>query len=422
MIKKYKYLLFIAINFFTISSSIAQKDYEELDSIIAIVENDVITKKEFDTSLYEALKKTGKVNLKDKELSKKTLDVLIEKKIINQYAEANGINIDSSLIENAIKNIALNNNISTKELKKSAAAEGALDGLYDEIRFQLILRSIKERAIFSQINISEYEINKFLEKEAVANPDQYNIFHILIKHKDSNKKNTEKIAEIQSLLKTQPFAQIAKKYSDGPFSENGGDMGWAGLNNFPDLFVDKVKNLSINEISAPFESENGVHIILLEGIKASGQEKVYSSQYNINQILLKNSQIISEDDVIKKINNIKNQIKDGLSFGDAASQYSEDATSSLNNGALGWVDRNNLLPEFQIELDKGKPNTIIGPFKTSAGWHLIELIEKREKDITNESKKLAARMQILNYKAAIRYKDWFETLKQESNIEILLEI
>ena len=80
------------------------------------------------------------------------------------------------------------------------------------------------------------------------------------------------------------------------------------------------------------------------------------------------------------------------------------------------------MPEFQIELDKGKPNTIIGPFKTSAGWHLIELIEKREKDITNESKKLAARMQILNYKAAIRYKDWFETLKQESNIEILLEI
>ena len=154
-------------------------------------------------------------------------------------------------------------------------------------------------------------------------------------------------------------------------------------------------------------------------VKASLEDKVFSTQYNINQILLKVNQIVSEDDLVKKLQNIKNQISDGLPFGDAASQYSEDTTSSLKSGSLGWVDRNNLLPEFQVELDEAKPSSLIGPFKTAAGWHLIEFISKREKDITEDSRKLAARLRILNYKAEIRYKDWYETLKQSSNIEIL---
>ena len=126
-----------------------------------------------------------------------------------------------------------------------------------------------------------------------------------------------------------------------------------------------------------------------------------------------------EEDILKKLNNIKNQIIEGLPFDDAAAQYSEDSISSLKGGSLGWVDRNNLLPEFQVELDKGELNTLIGPFKTSAGWHLIELIDKRQKDITEDSRKLAARLKILNYKAEIRYKDWFEILKQSSNIEMI---
>jgi len=133
------------------------------------------------------------------------------------------------------------------------------------------------------------------------------------------------------------------------------------------------------------------------------------------------NQVAAENDLISKLNNIKNQISDGLPFAEAASQYSEDLSSAKKNGELGWVDRNNLLPEFQVELDNASNNSIVGPFKTAAGWHLIELIAKRDKDITEESQSLSARLQLLNYKAEIRYKDWFHDLKQQSNIEILTD-
>jgi peptidyl-prolyl cis-trans isomerase SurA len=282
------------------------------------------------------------------------------------------------------------------------------------------LRAIKERAIFSQIHISDYEIEKFIDKEKVNNPDQYKISHILIKftNKTQREASEKLIKEVQTLLKEETFNQVAKKYSNGPFAKNGGEMGWLNSSDLPDLFVDKIIKLKKNEVSFPFESKNGFHIVKLDDIK-SFKEKVFSSQYNINQILIKKNQITSEDDILKKMDNIRNKIIEGLPFDNAAAQYSEDSISSLKGGSLGWVDRNNLLPEFQVELDKGELNNLIGPFKTSAGWHLIELIGKRQKDITEDSRKLAAKLKILNYKAEIRYKDWFEILKQSSNIEMI---
>ena len=416
MQKNIKFTLFVIL-ISAICVAYAQNEYEELDSIIAIVEKDVITKKELQIAISELEKNENKPvnNIKIKKIA---LDQIIERKIINQYAEQQSIKINSDVLEKTLNNIALNNNISLEDLKKNAQQDGSLNKLYNEIRFQLTLRRIKERAIYSQINISDYEINKFLEKEKVKNPDQYNILHILIKI-NGNNSSQEKLKKVQELLKADPFSQVAKIHSDGPFAEKGGNMGWLSLSDLPDLFVEKITALKENEISSPFESKNGLHIIKLNNVKSVAGEKIFSTQYNINQIILKNNQIIPQDELFKKLESIKNQISGGLSFGDAAAQYSEDSTSSLKNGSLGWVDRNNLLPEFQVELDKGKLNTIIGPFKTATGWILVELLGKREKDITEDSRKLSARLQILNFKAEIRYKDWYDTLKQQSNIEIL---
>ena len=422
MKKNIKLFLLIILLISISSLTFANNDYEELDSIIAIVENDVITKKELKKALSELKKNPGNKNktLNQTKLRKLALDQLIERKIIIQYAEAQNINIESTVIENALKNIASNNKMNVEDLKKNAYKEGSLEKLYSEIRFQLILRAIKERAIFSQIHISDYEIEKFIDKEKVNNPDQYKISHILIKFTNKTQREAAEklIKEVQTLLKEETFNKVAKKYSNGPFAKNGGEMGWLNFSDLPDLFVDKIIKLKKNEVSFPFESKNGFHIVKLDDIK-SFKEKVFSSQYNINQILIKKNQITSEDDILKKMDNIRNKIIEGLPFNDAAAQYSEDSISSLKGGSLGWVDRNNLLPEFQVELDKGELNTLIGPFKTSAGWHLIELIGKRQKDITEDSRKLAAKLKILNYKAEIRYKDWFEILKQSSNIEMI---
>ena len=402
-------------------------DYEPLDKIVAVVEKDVITKKEMEhgiASFNKGLQGSNSNNLpSEKEIREIVLDELIEKKIISQYAEQSQIIIDIQQIDNALKNIAANNNITLEQLKESAKKSGGLDNLYKEVRFQLTLRTIKERAIFSQINISDYEIKKFIEKERLRNPDQYSISHILLK-KNSGDENqlTLKLEKVLKELKNRPFDEVAQELSDGPYAEKGGLMGWFELNSLPNIFVEHVKGMSVGEISKPFLSDNGYHILLVNEMQSkSTKEKIYSTQYNINQILLKKNQVTAENDLISKLNNIKNQISDGLPFAEAASQYSEDLSSAKKNGELGWVDRNNLLPEFQVELDNASNNSIVGPFKTAAGWHLIELIAKRDKDITEESQSLSARLQLLNYKAEIKYKDWFHDLKQQSNIEILTD-
>jgi peptidyl-prolyl cis-trans isomerase SurA len=415
-----------------ISSSAAlaldYKDYEPLDKIIAIVEKDVITEKEMEEALLRINESLQGINALDRpnkaEIRKTVLDQLIEKKIIGQYAEQNQLIIDSEQIDNALKNIAANNSISLKQLKESAQKKGSLDSLYKEVRFQLTLRMIKERAIYAQINISDYEIKRFIEKRKLLNPDQYSISHILIKKNNGNEEELyRRLKKVLEELQANSFADVAKQFSDGPFAEKFGFMGWFELNSLPNIFVDHVKGMNSKEISEPFVSDNGYHILMLNEIKSTTiAEKIYSTQYNINQILLKKNQVTPENDLITKLNNIKNQISfGGLPFGDAAAQYSEDASSAKESGVLGWVDRNNLLPEFQVELDNATNNSIIGPFKTSAGWHLIELIEKREKDVTEESLKLSARYQLLNYKAEIKYIDWFHDLKQQSNIEILTD-
>jgi peptidyl-prolyl cis-trans isomerase SurA len=402
-------------------------DYEPLDKIVAVVEKDVITQKEMEHAIAifkKGLRGSNPNNLpSEKEIREIVLDELIEKKIIGQYAEQSQIIIDIQQIDNALKNIAANNNITLEQLKESAKKSGGLDGLYEEVRFQLTLRTIKERAIFSQINISDYEIKKFIEKERLRNPDQYSISHILLK-KNSGDENqlTLKLEKVLIELQNRPFDEVAQELSDGPYAEKGGLMGWFELNSLPNIFVEHVKGMSVGEISKPFLSDNGYHILLVNEMQSkSTKEKIYSTQYNINQILLKKNQVTAENDLISKLNNIKNQISDGLPFAEAASQYSEDLSSAKKNGELGWVDRNNLLPEFQVELDNASNNSIVGPFKTAAGWHLIELIAKRDKDITEESQSLSARLQLLNYKAEIRYKDWFHDLKQQSNIEILTD-
>ena len=402
-------------------------DYEPLDKIVAVVEKDVVTQKEMEygiASFNKRLQESNPNNLpSEKEIREIVLEELIEKKIISQYAEQSQIIIDIQQIDNALKNIAANNNITLEQLKESAKKSGGLDDLYEEIRFQLTLRTIKERAIFSQINISDYEIKKFIEKERLRNPDQYSISHILLK-KNSGDENqlALKLEKVLKELENRPFDEVAQELSDGPYAEKGGLMGWFELNSLPNIFVEHVKGMSVREISKPFLSDNGYHILLVNEMQSkSTKEKIYSTQYNINQILLKKNQVTAENDLISKLNNIKNQISDGLPFAEAASQYSEDLSSAKKNGELGWVDRNNLLPEFQVELDNASNNSIVGPFKTAAGWHLIELIAKRDKDITEESQSLSARLQILNYKAEIRYKDWFHDLKQQSNIEILTD-
>ena len=242
--------------------------------------------------------------------------------------------------------------------------------------------------------------------------DSYKINHILVK-------NSEDLLKVTKLLKTSSFEDVAKKYSSGPLSESGGDFGWRKLEEFPDSFIEIIKSLKVGQVSREFETNNGFHIIKLSDKKGIEYKTVLINQSKVRHILIKQNEVTSEDSIKRKLNHIKNQILQGLDFNEAAKRFSEDGSAS-NGGELGWVSNGDTVPEFERIVQEIKINEVSSPIKTNLGWHIVEVLERRVKDLTIETKRASIKNKILVQKTESAFNDWLIGLKEQSHIEVRL--
>ena len=177
--------------------------------------------------------------------------------------------------------------------------------------------------------------------------------------------------------------------------------------------------MKIGEISDPINSSGGYHLISLNKIEEFDIETIIVNQSKVKQILLKKNQITSEDDIKKKLAHIRNLIIEGMSFSEAAEKYSEDG-SAANKGDLGWLNPGDTIPEFEEAMSNLKLNEISQPVSTALGWHLIQVYERREKDLSSESLRQRVKEILLKQKTEIRFNDWVKTLREGGHIEIWL--
>jgi peptidyl-prolyl cis-trans isomerase SurA len=177
--------------------------------------------------------------------------------------------------------------------------------------------------------------------------------------------------------------------------------------------------MDIGEISEPIKSSGGYHFLKLNKIEEFELEPIIVRQSKAKQILLKKNQIISEDEIQKKLDNIRNLIIDGMTFSEAAEKYSEDS-SAANQGNLGWLNPGDTIPEFEKEMDNLEIDEISQPIKTQLGWHLIQVKDRREKDLSSESLRQRVKEILLKQKTEIRFNDWVKTLREGAHIEIWL--
>lgn len=397
------------------------KDYELKDKMIAIAEKEAITLYEINKEIKKNYPEINNHNLPDKQFQEiwdRTLDFLITKKLIIQYAENLKINVSKEELDFAIAGIIESNNISFEILEKDLVNQNSsINELRNEIQYQLLIRKIKDREIMPYVNISEYEIDAFLKNEEYDDDTEYKLSHILIKHENSKKDSILNMLQKNKV----DFKVVAKDYSDGPNADAYGDLGWNKLNEIPNIFVNFAKDAKVGEISQPIESSNGIHFLRLEEIRNSKKtETMKMRQYKFQQILLKNNAILSNEEIEKKLINMKNLILDGLDFSEAVKMYSEDKFN-LDSNKLQWVDHNNLLPEFTNNINNSNQKEIIGPFKTEVGWHLVKIYDQRENDITSLATRENAKIKIARKKTEIRFEDWLQALKQNSRIKIFKE-
>ena len=259
---------------------------------------------------------------------------------------------------------------------------------------------------------------------AKIKPDIYDIAHILIKFPseptaEEKKEKRELGKKIFNKLKTEDFGKIAYEFSDSPDANEGGALGKLKQSELPEIFIEKINNLNAGEYSEPFESANGIHIVKINQINSyndsrNSSEKV--KKYFLKHIVLKTSEVTSEDDVIKKLKRYKNEIESGADFGVLAKKYSEDY-SAINGGEIGWIQEG-LDQNFDDQFLAINKNEVSEPFKTDLGWHIIQYTDIRFDDIAAENIDNKIKFELINERTEHLYQDWYSSLKSESFIEI----
>ena len=421
--------LIILQNIFFINPVYAAQEYIEVDKIIAIVETQTVTNSELNKKKEEirkALSQQGEVISPDKKITKIALDQLITEKLVTEYALAQGISINDERLNNVINNIAKSNNISTEKLIGEIERDGSsFSDFREDIRIQLIYEQVKKRIISANVKISEFEIDNLIELQKERTPTKYNYSHIFIENirdgaDDVDAEVTKnKLNKVINQLKENNFENVAKDYSDGPMASKGGLIGFKTIDEIPDIFIDSLKSMKIGETSQPIKSTGGYHLVKLNKIEEFAMETIIVRQSKVKQILIKKNQIISEDEIKKKLDNIRNLIVEGMPFSEAAEKYSEDG-SAANQGDLGWLNPGDTIPEFEKEMDNLKIDEISQPVKTALGWHLIQVNERREKDLSSESLRERVKEGLLQKKTEIRFNDWVKTLREGAHVEIWL--
>jgi len=418
-----KKIIFFYLLLIIFTKVIYANEYELLDKIVVIVEKDIISESEIKEELNKKINllQANEINNTNlKELEKQTIQYLIEKKLIIQYAQLINLTPSNEEIEIVFQQILTNNKINQETLKIELEQQGQnIFEFKDDLKFQLTLQKIKDKEIAPFIKISDYEIEDWLNKNRINDDVDYRISHIIIKK--NNPEITHIIDLINEKLKITSFENLALEYSDGPNKDKYGDLGWNKIQDLPDIFKDFIIKAAENEISKWIESDNGFHLLKMQKIKKENEEiKETIKQYKFQQILLKPNPINQDDEIQKKMNYIKNQIDSGLDFSDAVKLYSEDQFN-LDKSNLEWINFDNLLPDFRVHLLDYAKEKLIGPFKTDFGWHLIKVYDFREKNISDNLMKEKARVSLIRKKIDLRYQDWVKGLIQNSTIKYLKE-
>ena len=403
-------------------------DTTELDRIVAVVDDDVITRTELDAKLDSVEKQLRQQNVAlpaEDTLRKQVLERLILTRIQLQLAARSGIQVDDDTLNRTISTVAAQNKLTLSEFRNVLDRDGVDFAQFrEEMREEITLRKLRQRQVDSRITVTDQEIDNLLatQKRQGNISDEYRIGHILIALPEAATPKQiqaarEKAQEVLSELRGgADFSKTAIAYSDGQQALDGGDLGWRKAGELPTLFSDVVLQLKVGEISDLIRSSSGFHIIKL--VDHRGSDRHITTQTHARHILIRPNELTSDDDARRKLTEIRDRIQHGEDFSAMAKAYSDDKANSGNGGDLGWINPGEMDPDFEAAMNALEPNQLSKPVRTRFGWHLIEVLGRRSQDITEEFERTKAREQIYQRKVEEETVNWLRRLRDEAYVEI----
>ncbi len=403
---------------------------ELIDAVVAVVNDDVITRYELDDRIriiVRQLQKQGTPLPGPEILERQILERMINDMMLAQYAKESGIRVSDTQLDQTIARIAQQSDFSTlSEFRAKLEADGVnYKKFREEIRGELISNRLREREIESKLVISDNEVDNYLaNKNKTGNGDEFHLAHILVVVPEQA--SAEKIqaaqeravAALNQIKDGADFAQVAAGSSDANDALKGGNLGWRFIDRIPPLYANELANLQPGQTTRILRSTSGFHILKLVE-KRSGNEPVVISQAHVRHILIKTSEIVSDSAAKSKLMEIKQRIDAGADFAEQAKQYSQDG-SAAKGGDLDWISPGQTVPEFEEAMNKLEPG-MTGIAQTQFGWHLIQIQERRNTDVSVLQQRQQARVAIGNFKSDEQYQDWLRQLRDRAFVEYRIE-
>ncbi len=400
---------------------------EELNHIVAVVDDDAITSSELDKRLQSVLAQLQRNNTPTPPMAllrRQVLERMIVERIQLALAANKGVRVDDEALNAVVGRIAAQNKMSLDQFRAELQKEGvAFADFREQIRNELIMNNLRQREVDSHVEVTPQEVDDFLARQANTSglDVEYHLGHILItvpegaspEQVQAARAKAEKV--LGELRNGADFKQMAVSYSDGQQALQGGDLGWRKGAQLPTLFADSVATMSPGQVSDLIRSSSGFHIIKL--LEKRGEQRQFITQTHARHILIRTSELVSDYEARTKLNRLRDRILAGENFADLARANSEDPGSAVKGGDLGWANPGMFVPAFEEAMDKLKPGEISEPFRSQFGWHIVQVLERRQRDSTEELKRARAQEAIRQRKIDEATQDWLRQLRDEAYVE-----
>ena len=399
-----------------------------IDKIVAVVDSGVVLASDVETRLNDlktqAESRGNAVEIND-ELREQVLERLILEQAQVEVAKRRGLQIDDARVNETLLQIAKNRETDLLGLKNAIESEGKSFAVFrEQIRRELLINAIRDREVKTRIRISDTELERFLETTGgqVSTAPELLLSQIVVElpnrpSPDVIQQAEQKAVQIRdALLKGAPFGQMAVRYSDAPEASQGGDLGWRNILELNPSFADALTEAKKNTLVGPIRSPGGFHLIAVRDRR--GDQSVVVTEYKARHLLIKPDAVRSLEKAEQLAQNVRRELEGGAEFADLARRFSEDPLSAAKGGDLGWVRADQLVPGFANVMTQLPLNTLSGVTKSRFGFHLIEVLDTRESDISEEQMKDRARRILTERKFSQELDSWLRQVRADAFVEL----
>lgn len=401
---------------------------EVLDTIVAVVEDDVILERELQREvavIEQRIQQSNATLPPSYVLRKQVLEKMIVDKLQRQLAEKGGITVSEEMLNSSAADIAQRNNMDLEQFRTELERQGmSYQSFLDNMRNEIIINQLRGREIGGRIKVTDREVEHYIETQDKIGEEstQFHLGHILIAVKEgaSSAEIQKAMSKADDLVKKlregQDFSQTAISDSDDANALKGGDLGWRTSSEIPTLFVNEVHQMKQGDISEPIRSPSGFHIIKMLDLK--GMDNHTITKTKVRHVLVKTNELVDDAEAKKRLLALKERIADGDDFAALARAHSDDKGSALKGGSLDWVSPGDLVKPFEEAMSKLGINEVSEPVQTQFGWHIIQVLGRENKDDSSEFKKNLVRDAIRKRKIEEETELWVRRLRDEAFVEI----